>query len=329
MDRQFYLDLLDEIADGVYFVSPDRRITYWNHGAERITGYSADEVIGHSCSEGILRHVNEAGSQLCLHGCPLAAVMRDGRKRQADVFLHHKDGHRVPVAVRGNAIHGDNDEIAGSVEVFTVRITSPFALAPDETSRDGMDPVTHLPPRAFGDKELVRRLRDAHTDGTGLGLLFADLDHFKAINDTYGHRVGDAVLRMAAQSLANALGRDDIPIRWGGEEFVVILPDADEHRVLRTAERVRMLVENSWLTSRDEQVRATVSIGATVARPDDSVESLVDRADQHMYVSKSAGRNRVTSDSGGHEPAAELPLLGVGIPWDEATADSPMIARSR
>lgn len=329
MDRDFYLDLLDEIADGVYFVSPDRRITYWNHGAERITGYSAGEVIGHSCAEGILRHVNEAGSQLCLHGCPLAAVMRDGRKRQANVFLHHKDGHRVPVTVRGNAIYGDHDEIAGSVEVFTVRITSPFALTPDETGRDGMDPVTHLPPRAFGDKELDRRLRDAAADGTGLGLLFADLDHFKAINDTHGHRIGDAVLRMAAQSLANALGRDDIPVRWGGEEFVVLLPGADERRLLRTAERVRMLVENSWLPNDDEQVRVTVSIGATLARPEDSAESLVDRADGFMYRSKASGRNRVTSDSGVHPPSAELPLLGVGIPWEEAGDTNPLTAATR
>ena len=72
MEKAFYQGLLDQISDGVYFVTRDRQITYWSPGAERIPGYSAQELLGHSCSEGILRHINDAGTQLCLHGCPLA-----------------------------------------------------------------------------------------------------------------------------------------------------------------------------------------------------------------------------------------------------------------
>ena len=68
VDKKFYQDLLDQMSDGVYFVTLDRRITYWNGGAERITGYNAQEVLGHGCAEGILRHVNGAGRQLCLRG---------------------------------------------------------------------------------------------------------------------------------------------------------------------------------------------------------------------------------------------------------------------
>jgi PAS domain S-box-containing protein len=97
----FYQDLLDQISDGVYFVTPQRRITYWNAGAERLTGYNAHEVLGRSCAEGILRHVDNAGQQLCLRGCPLAAVMEDGKSREALVYLQHKDGHCVPVMVLG------------------------------------------------------------------------------------------------------------------------------------------------------------------------------------------------------------------------------------
>jgi len=101
VDKEFYANLLDEISDGVYFVTRDRRITYWNGGAQRITGYSVEEVLGRSCGEGILRHVNDRGRQLCLHGCPLIAVMTDGKPREANIYLHHKDGQRVPVTVRG------------------------------------------------------------------------------------------------------------------------------------------------------------------------------------------------------------------------------------
>ena len=118
MEKEFYQDLLDQISDGVYFVTRDRRITYWNGGAERITGFIAEEVLGDSCSEGMLCHIDDTGRLLCLHGCPLAAVMTDGKPREALVYLHHKDGHRVPVPVRGSALRNRAGAIVGSVEAF-------------------------------------------------------------------------------------------------------------------------------------------------------------------------------------------------------------------
>ena len=127
MDKHFYQGLLDQISDGVYFVTLDRRITYWNGGAERITGYGAHEVLGHSCAEGILRHVDDAGHQLCVQGCPLLAVMKDGRPREARVYLHHKDGHRVPVTVKGQALRDSGGKIVGSVEVFSSRLSNPYS----------------------------------------------------------------------------------------------------------------------------------------------------------------------------------------------------------
>lgn len=108
----------------MYFVTRDRHITSWNHGAERLTGYRAKKVLGHSCSEEILRHIHDAGTQLCLQGCPLAAVMKDYKQREARVYLHQKDGHRVPVTVRGSALRDPHGMIVGSVEVFTPRTTN-------------------------------------------------------------------------------------------------------------------------------------------------------------------------------------------------------------
>jgi diguanylate cyclase (GGDEF)-like protein/PAS domain S-box-containing protein len=316
VDNEFYKRLLDDIADGVYFVSLDRRITYWNAGAERITGYSAAEVVGHSCAEGILRHVSHRGTQLCVNGCPLAAVMRDGEKREADVYLHHKDGYRVPVTVRGQALHDASGATVGSVEIFTTRITSPYALTEAPAELDGLDPVTHLPPRRVGERQLARLIEEVAEGESQLGLLYFDLDHFKAVNDTYGHSTGDRVLRMAGQSLANGLNRGDLPVRWGGEEFIALLPGADSAKVAATAERVRMLTENSWLQKGDQQIRVTVSIGATVASPGESAEVLLDRADGFMYQSKQSGRNRVTTDSGTLTSIAEAPILGIQIPWE-------------
>lgn len=315
VDKKFYRDLLDRVTDGVYFVSLDRRITYWNGGAERMTGYSSEEVLGHSCAEGILRHVNEAGRQLCAHGCPLKAVMKDGKPREAHVYLHHKDGQRVPVIVRGQALRDSDGKIVGSVEVFSQRDSNPYAWEKRRSGDDTRDAVTGLTSRRFGELQLETFLRAVSEDAMKLGVLFVDIDHFKEVNDTFGHTTGDAVLRMVGQTLANGLRRGDVAVRWGGDEFVALLPGANDSGLASAAERVRMLVENSWIQLGGTQARVTVSVGATLARQADAFDDVVDRADRHMYESKQAGRGRVTTDSGPLSSAAERPLLDVGVPW--------------
>ena len=87
-DLALYRDLVDNMSDGVYFVDRTRTITYWSRGAERLTGYHASEVVGRRCLDGILNHVDECGTELCGAGCPLKATIRDGRCRDAHVFMH-------------------------------------------------------------------------------------------------------------------------------------------------------------------------------------------------------------------------------------------------
>jgi diguanylate cyclase (GGDEF)-like protein/PAS domain S-box-containing protein len=314
MDKEFFQDLLDQITDGVYFVTRDRRITYWNRGAERITGYRADEVLGHSCTEGILRHVDDTGRQLCLHGCPLAAVMRDGKPREAPVYLHHKDGHRLPVTVRSKAMRDPDGKIVGSVEVFSPRGLNPYANLLGNRKDDTMDSVTGLAPRRFGELTLQALTRAVAEQDDTLGVLYIDADHFKDVNDKFGHKTGDEVLRMVGQSIVNGLRRDDIPVRWGGEEFLALLPGIDPASLRAAAERVRMLAENSWIQRGDVQVRVTVSVGATMALGSETPEDLVDRADSFMYASKQGGRNRVTTDTGTLISKADRPILGTCFP---------------
>lgn len=316
MDSTLNASLLERVSDGIYFVSRDRHITYWNHGAEQITGYPAEEVAGRSCAEGILRHVNDAGRQLCLHGCPLAGVMKDGVPRTAELYLHHKDGHRVPVTVRSEPIRDETGAITGAAEVFTSRRPNSSGGADRRLNDDALDPVTGVTTRRVGELQLESLVRAAAEGVQSLGILFLDADHFKAINDTFGHGVGDQVLRMVGTSASSGLRAHDQVIRWGGEEFLALLPGVTLGVLDAAAERVRMLVENSWIQHGADQARLTVSIGATMALATDSPQSLVDRADHLMYASKHAGRNRVTSDSGALISRADPALLGVGLPWE-------------
>jgi diguanylate cyclase (GGDEF)-like protein len=189
-------------------------------------------------------------------------------------------------------------KIVGFVEVSSTRAANPYAGRRRNSNGDSLDPVTGLAPRRFGELHLQTLMRAVAEQATTLGVLYVDADHFKEVNDTFGHKTGDEVLRMVGQSLANGLRRGDIPARWGGEEFLALMPGTDKAGLRATAERVRMLAENSWIQKGEAQVRVTVSVGATMAVPTETPDDLVDRADAFMYASKRAGRNRGTTDTG-------------------------------
>lgn len=297
-DTDFYRDIIDNLYDGVYFVDPNRVVTFWNKGAERITGYTSERVIGHPCSDNLLNHVNVDGVELCLNQCPLASCLEDGDVHEADVFLHHADGHRIPVLVRVSPMKDSQGSIIGAVETFTSE-TGGKALRYElrELRRTAhMDGLTGIGNRIFleGWLRAVIAEHQYRTD-TGAALLFMDIDHFKQVNDTFGHDVGDRVLRMVSATLQDNLRRSDVVGRWGGEEFLVILYNVlSVDLVQNIAEKLRLLVQHSRLDLETNSISVTVSIGATLLLPADTPESIIPRADRLMYQSKSAGRNRVT-----------------------------------
>ncbi|HNB50689.1 MAG TPA: sensor domain-containing diguanylate cyclase [Anaerolineales bacterium] len=297
MDNNFYKDLIDHLFDGVYFVDRDRNITYWNQGAERITGYCAADVIGHSCRDNLLNHVSANGVLLCLTSCPLAACMEDGKPREADVFLHHASGHRIPVRVRAAPLRDANGEIIGAVETFNnntniVNLRSQLRELQHTVKKDTLTGVGN---RAYLEGRLRAIFAEFEQEKAPVGLLFIDVDHFKQFNDTFGHELGDKVLQMVADTLSHNVRVTDAVGRWGGEEFLVILYDIETEQVLAAlANKLRALVAHSSLSWQEHQLSVTISVGATLLQPQDTPETFVRRADLLMYKSKQAGRDRVT-----------------------------------
>lgn len=291
-------ELLDSLFDGVYFVDLDRRITFWNKAAERITGYKKSEAIGTSCSNNMLRHIDTKGCELCREGCPLATTIQDGQARESSIYLHHAQGHRVPVSVRTSPVRDENGTIVGAVEIFSDNSNSLQIMHEYEQLKQDVyqDALTSVGNRRYGEMTLSTRIYDLHTHATPFGVLFLDIDHFKRFNDNYGHKTGDDALVMVANSISFSLRKMDAVARWGGEEFVVILPGASWVIVKSVAERIRILIENSFIMAGDKKLNVTVSIGATMSRTDDTFDTIVSRADSLMYLSKGGGRNRVTED---------------------------------
>ena len=130
-------------------------------------------------------------------------------------------------------------------------------------------------------------------------MVLIDLDHFKQINDRYGHVFGDTVLKAVAQAIRSCVKGRDLVARYGGEEFVVLLPGTDVAGACALAEQVRTTISGARIRrgSTNEMVGAiTVSLGVATRRPAEGMQSLVERADQALYRSKTGGRNQVSVD---------------------------------
>lgn len=296
--EELYLSILDNIQDGVYYVDIHRKIKFWNKGAEQITGYQADEMLGLECSESKLNHIDEFGNHLCITGCPLFATNIDGVVRTERVFVRHKNGYRIPLLTTVYPIK-ENGVIVGSVEIFTRN--SPKAYDDDlieNLSEKAMhDSLTKLPNRSYLESFLQYKFSEYQRFGKRFALLFVDIDHFRVFNNTYGHDVGDLVLTDIAKSIVNIIKKDDMFGRCGGEEFVGIFSINRNYEASAIAERIRHLVENTVVTNSDgQELKVTISVGVTVSKPQDTPDDIIKRADSLMYQSKHNGRNMVSTD---------------------------------
>ena len=159
------------------------------------------------------------------------------------------------------------------------------------------DPLTKAYNRASFNDALQREINLANRKSNHLSIIFLDIDHFKTINDDYGHKCGDTALISVAGSIKDTLRNTDIVFRYGGEEFVVLLNDTRIDRAKNIAERIRKNIENHSIHYGSDIIKLTVSLGVSSLRGNDSPDSLVKRADMAMYEAKKQGRNQVQTEA--------------------------------
>ncbi len=193
---------------------------------------------------------------------------------------------------------GFTDEVRARLNLFRqgMALALNNALTHDRLQRlAALDPLTGVYNRRFGMARLHEEFSRAVRATGPLGVMMFDIDHFKKVNDTYGHLAGDRVLIQVAKTARSAIREGDILMRYGGEEFLVILPAASKENAHTVGERMRRMVEETSVADGDQIIRVTISVGITsypeldVARDQD----LVQRADESLYSAKESGRNRV------------------------------------
>lgn len=315
---EIYKAILDQTYDGVYFVDNDKRITYWNKGAENISGYQPQEVINFRCSDNILCHIDTDGREMCGPLCPLSRAVNSGQPTgQTRVYLKHKDGRRMPVDVVSSPISGPQEQRLGAVQIFRdASIYEEEAKASELLSKlASLDPLTELLNRRKIEMELDLELKKSRRLGLPLSLIFCDLDYFKNVNDKYGHPVGDEVLKGISKQLQAGIREYDRVARYGGEEFLIMLPQTKAEIAVEIAERLRTSVERWRLIYQEKLWPFSVTISMGVAEMNrgetldslidraetldslidraETLDSLIDRADKALYQAKKSGRNAV------------------------------------
>ncbi len=286
--------LLDCLYDGIYFVDKHRKITYWNKGAERLTGYTAQEAVGKHCFDNFLIHMDDGGSLLCLTGCPLRQTIADGQEREAHVSLRHKQGHRVPVSVRVSPIRDEQGLIAGAVEIFSDN-SAARALEKRACELEALaytDGLTGVANRRYIDLKVNQAIQEVELFDRPYGLILIDVDGFKEINDTYGHLVGDGLLKAVCEALRRTLRPTDVLGRWGGDEFMVVARDVTTDSLGHLAGRCRQVLAEVAIPVGDRHAKASVSIGLVLLKKGESITNAFVRADRLLYLNKRDGKYR-------------------------------------
>ena len=210
--------------------------------------------------------------------------------------LHSTNGTFInDVSIREQRLHdGDQLRVGRSILKFMTGENVEVQYHEEIYRLMTVDALTQVYNRRYFNEALEREYNRSRRYGRALSLVAFDIDHFKRVNDTYGHLVGDNLLRQIAVAVKPRLRRDDVFARTGGEEFGVLLPEIGLDGARTTADKVRRIIEASPLRQEQEVIGCTVSLGvATLGSDDASGEELYRRADERLYEAKQAGRNRV------------------------------------
>ena len=288
-DQQKFRAIFDHVRDyAIYTITIDGVIEEWNQSLQRYAGWLAADVQGRNVS--MFFPQDDATSP---HVESLLAEARRIGSVETEGWRLKRDGSRL----WGNSVVTALPDEAGAVRGFVVvsrDMTERKRIEDDMKLLATVDPLTGAYNRRQGDAILAAEYGRHARDGRPFAVLMLDIDHFKAVNDHFGHAAGDAVLRALVQVSKSTLRTIDKVVRWGGEEFLMVLPDTDAVAAMTAAERLRAVVAATPVAAPtgDAPITFTVSIGVAVSAGDD-LHVLLRRSDAALYSAKTGGRNRV------------------------------------
>ena len=306
-----YRDIFENAIVGIFQSTPDGRLLSVNAAMARIFDYASPEEMLQSVGNQVAARLYADPSQRA----EFVQVMgTSGSVREFEAQLMRKDRQVIWVKINARSIRDDNGEVL-YYEGFMEDITRRKQIEEDlqktnallQTQLDQIqalhetlryeairDSLTGLFNRRYLFETLDRELARARREGYTVSVLMIDIDHFKAFNDTYGHQAGDEVLRKLGELFRSQIRQSDIACRYGGEEFIIIMPVAEDGDTLRRADMIRYAFNHMPIVYSDQEIFASISIGiAFYPRHGQDAQTVIKTADDALYESKRLGRNCV------------------------------------
>jgi PAS domain S-box-containing protein/diguanylate cyclase (GGDEF)-like protein len=294
LDLNSYRAILESLPVGVYVVDRKRKILLWNDGAERITGYLRQEVTGRYCPDNLLMHCDLTYHCLCGSECPLLGTIHDGRPRDAQLFLRHKDGQRVPVRVRSVPLRDATGSIIGAVETFDEQHPADQRIHPNaQAVENHIEQLTGISDHESTLLYLQACVRDFADDRIPFSILRIAVDDLNGFRKTHGAVAAERIVQMVAASLSRNLREGDISGHWAEDRFIAILLDCPPASLAQIAAKLKLIIDTAAIPWWGDRLCVTISAGGATVRPKDTADTLLARSKEALVGCLEAGGNRV------------------------------------
>src|SRR6056297_3279103 len=293
--EHLYRSVIAAMEEGIVIHNSTGEIVTQNRSAEHILGLTRDQLLGRTPTDSRWRSVHQDGSPFPGEEHPAIITLQSGEPQHGVIMgVHKPDGNLTWISVNSQPVmSADNPNPTAVVATF-VDVSERLSREQELTRVSQTDHLTQIANRLKFNSAFERELRTFERHGHGLSLLMFDIDHFKKVNDTHGHDIGDIVLVELVKLVKTQIRETDLLARWGGEEFIILLPHTELSEAALLGERIRAAIEKKQYR---KVGHITCSFGLTSSGKNDTKEILIKRADEALYIAKKEGRNRVvTSD---------------------------------
>ena len=312
----FYRKLLESMNDAVLFIDSSLKIMLWNRAAERLTGIPAGSIEHKLWSPALVNLRDERAKLLAEDDCPVILAIKSGAQTLRRLSVMGRSGQRVEIDAQLVPINGKSGVTHGAAVLLhdasnQITLEQRIQSLHEQATRD---PLTQVANRAEFDRILASCVETNLDRRVPCSLVLCDIDHFKRINDTYGHQAGDEVLITFAALLRRHCRSGDLVARYGGEEFVLLCADCDNATATRRAEELRQEIAEFPMEVLEGR-SISASFGVTEVQSGDTPETMVRRADRALYQAKFNGRNTVVQLGSGINRTDTKPKSSGWFSW--------------